>query len=145
MALIARLIPATGLALAFVLALYSCVPRPAARRAVMLPDTPAHLPISSGLVVGNTLYVAGAQAPGGGIGAETRGTLDKIKQVVETAGFSMSDVVAVDLYLADANDFAAVNEVYRTYFTDPKPARTPIQAGALINGALIEISAVAVK
>src|SRR5579875_2574853 len=110
------------------------------------------LPFSDGIVVGNTLYIAGQQGAdqsgklvAGGIGPQTRAALETIETVVKKAGFQMSDVVAVNVYLADIHDFAAMNEVYKTFFPNPKPTRTTVQVAALVNGARIEISAIAVR
>lgn len=115
------------------------------RRAVNPPGTPQGLPFSNGIQAGNTLYVAGTQSNArGDIKAETRGALENIRKIVEAAGFSMADVVSVNVYLADVKDFAAMNEVYKTFFPDPKPTRTTVQVAGLVNGARIEISAIAV-
>lgn len=126
---------------------YSCAQ---ARRAVNLSGTPG-LPFSDGIVSGHTLYVSGTQGTDRsgklepGVSAQTRAALETIRQVVEKAGFKMSDVVSVNVYLADIHDFAAMNKVYTTFFPNPKPTRTTVQAAALVNGAKIEISAIAVK
>lgn len=110
------------------------------------------LPFSDGIVAGNTLYVSGTQGAGsdgklapGGIGPQTRAALELIERVVKKAGFQMGDVVAVNVYLSDINDFGAMNKVYTTFFPTPKPTRTTVQVAALVNGAKIEISAIAVR
>jgi 2-iminobutanoate/2-iminopropanoate deaminase len=122
------------------------------RHAIHLTSHPGNLPFSDGIVVGNTLYIAGEQGTGGngklvagGIGPQTRAALEIIGRIATDAGFKMSDVVSVNVYLADIHDFAAMNEVYRTFFTDPKPTRTTVQVASLVNGARIEISAIAVR
>jgi len=124
-------------------------PRPAgaqSKKAVNPPGSPTNLPFSNGILVGNTLYVAGTQGTiSGDIKKETAGALDNIGKIVEAAGFSMADVVAVNVYLADVKEFGAMNEVYRQYFPDPKPTRTTVGVAQLIGGARIEISAIAVK
>ncbi len=120
-------------------------------RAVSLSGASQNLPFSDGIVAGNTLYVAGQQGTDSngklkeGITDQTETTLEHIRQVVTKAGFEMKDVVNVNVYLSDISDFAAMNKVYTTFFPSPKPARTTIQAAGLVNGAKIEISAVAVK
>ena len=58
-------------------------------------------------------------------------------------GLSLDKVVKCNVYLSDINDFAAMNEVYATYFTAPYPARTTIQAGALPGGITVEIECIA--
>ncbi len=111
-----------------------------------------NLPFSDGIVAGNTLYIAGQQgadASGklvpGGISAETKATLETIEKVVKKAGFELKDIVSVNVYLADINEFGEMNTVYKAFLPNPKPARTTIQAAALVNHARIEISAIAVK
>lgn len=117
----------------------------AQHQAVNPPGTPRGLPFSNGIRAGNTLYVAGTQSNArGDIQEETRGALENIKKIVQAAGFSMADVVSVNVYLADVHDFAAMNDVYKTFFPDPKPTRTTVQVAGLVNSARIEISAIAV-
>lgn len=110
------------------------------------------LPFSDGIVAGNTLYIAGQEgsdssgklAPGG-IRPETTAALDAVQRVVKAAGFELSDIVSVTVYLADIHDFPEMNNIYKKIMPDPKPARATIQAAALVNDARIEISAIAVK
>jgi 2-iminobutanoate/2-iminopropanoate deaminase len=111
-----------------------------------------NLPFSDGIVAGNTLYIAGQQgldASGklvpGGIGAETKATLETLEKVVKKAGFELTDIVSVNVYLSDINEFGDMNNVYKAFLPNPKPARTTIQAAVLVNHAHIEISAIAVK
>ncbi|MGH9403359.1 MAG: RidA family protein [Terriglobia bacterium] len=121
------------------------------RRAVNLPGTTQALPFSDAIVVGNSLYISGTQGTDrngkleSGIGDQTRAALETIHKLVTQAGFGMNDVVAVNVYLSDVHDFAAMNKVYTTFFPNPKPTRTTVQVAALVNGAKIEISAIAVK
>ncbi len=110
------------------------------------------LPFSDGIVVGNTLYIAGQEGTddsgklaAGGIGPETTATLENIQKVLKAAGFDLKDVVSVTVYLADIHEFPDMNKVYKSVMPDPKPARATIQAAALVNNARIEISAIAVK
>lgn len=77
------------------------------------------------------------------IKAATKQALENIKAILEEAGTSMDKVIKCTVFLADINDFAAVNEVYGQYFTDHKPARSAIQVGALPKGGLLEIEAIA--
>ena len=121
------------------------------RRAVSLSTTGQHLPFSEGIIAGKTLYVSGLQGTDAqgkleaGITAQTRAALENIRLVVTRAGFSMKELVAVNVYLSDIHDFAAMNKVYAAFLPDPKPARTTVQVAALVNGAKIEISAIAAK
>jgi 2-iminobutanoate/2-iminopropanoate deaminase len=121
------------------------------RKAVNL--SPARgLPFSDGIVAGNTLYVAGQEGTdasdklvAGGIAPETTAALANIQKVLQAAGFELKDVVSVTVYLADIHEFPDMNKVYKGVMPDPKPARATIQAAALVNGARVEISAIAVK
>jgi 2-iminobutanoate/2-iminopropanoate deaminase len=110
------------------------------------------LPFSDGIVVGNTLYVAGQEGTDdsgklvtGGIAAEATAALGNIQKVIKAAGFDLKDIVTVTVYLADIHEFGDMNKVYKSVLPDPKPARATIQAAALVNNARIEISAIAVK
>jgi 2-iminobutanoate/2-iminopropanoate deaminase len=110
------------------------------------------MPFSDGFVAGNTLYVAGQQGPdehgkvtGTDITLQTTNTIAAIKKVVEKAGFKMSDIVSVTVYITDLADVPAMNKVYIKEMPDPKPARATVQVAGLIGGAKIEISAIAVK
>ena len=134
-----------------VLALGSAQGRAPENRAVNLAGASQNLPFSDGIVAANTLYIAGQQGTDrkgklkNGISDQTQATLEHIEEVVDQAGFEMKDVVTVNVYLSDIADFAAMNKVYTTFFPNPKPARTTIQAAGLVNGAKVEISAIAVK
>jgi 2-iminobutanoate/2-iminopropanoate deaminase len=110
------------------------------------------LPFSDGIIAGNTLYIAGQEGTDessklaqGGIAAETKAALGNIEKVVKAAGFEMKDIVSVTVYLADIHDFPEMNKVYKSVLPDPKPARATIQAAGLVNGAKVEIAAIAVK
>jgi 2-iminobutanoate/2-iminopropanoate deaminase len=104
------------------------------------------------VIAGNTLYVAGQEGTDaasklvpGGIGPETKAALENIEKVLKAAGFELKDVVSVTVYLADIHEFPDMNKVYKGVLPDPKPARATIQAAALVNGARVEIAAIAVK
>jgi 2-iminobutanoate/2-iminopropanoate deaminase len=110
------------------------------------------MPFSEGVVAGNTLYVAGQQGPdshhkvtGTDITLQTTNAIAAVKKVVEEAGFQMTDIVSVTVYVTDVNEVAKMNDVYKKLMPDPKPARATVQVAALIGGAKIEISAIAVK
>ncbi len=107
--------------------------------------------LSQGRVVGNMLFVAGLKgslAPGQSadpdIAVQTKLALDAIQKVVEEAGFKMTDIVSVNVYLSDINDIDKMNEVYRKMIPDPKPTRVTVEVGRIRNGK-IEISCIAVK
>ena len=110
------------------------------------------LPFSDGIVAGHTLYVSGQQGTdregklkSGDITGQTQATLENIAHIVKQGGFQLKVIVAVNVYLADIHDFAAMNDVYKKFMPTPKPTRTTVQVGGLVNGARIEISAIAVK
>jgi 2-iminobutanoate/2-iminopropanoate deaminase len=110
------------------------------------------MPFSGGYVAGNTLYVAGQQGrdakgsvEGLDITAQTTNTIAAIKKVVDEAGFKMTDLVSVTVFVTSLEDVAKMNEVYKSLIPDPKPARATVQVAGLIGGAKIEISAIAVK
>ncbi|MGO9228609.1 MAG: RidA family protein [Bryobacteraceae bacterium] len=109
-------------------------------------------PYSPGVRAGDFIYVSGQvsvdpttnQAVLGDIKTETRQVLENIRHILEGCGASMADVVRCGVYLTDVKDFAAMNEVYREFFGETKPARTTISVPALpIAGAKVEIDAVA--
>jgi len=108
------------------------------------------LPFSSAVRVDNTLYLSGnlGNLPGtneliaGGIGPETRQTMENIKTVLEEFGSSMDQVVKCTVFLADINEWAAMNEVYRTFFSKP-PARSALGTSGLALGARVEIECIA--
>jgi 2-iminobutanoate/2-iminopropanoate deaminase len=110
------------------------------------------MPFSEGYVAGNTLYVAGQQGPdshgkvtGTDITLQTTNAIAAVKKVVQEAGFQMTDIVSVTVYITDLNDVEKMNEVYKKLMPDPKPARATVQVAGLIGGAKIEISAIAAK
>src|SRR5499426_302354 len=93
-------------------------------------------PYSQAIVEGDFIFVAG-QGPldpasrkyvPADVKAETHRTFANLKAILEAAGSSLDKVVKCNVYLRDIKDFAAMNEVYKTYFKSPYPARTTIQA-----------------
>jgi 2-iminobutanoate/2-iminopropanoate deaminase len=110
------------------------------------------MPFSDGYVAGNTLYVAGQQGPdangkvtGTDIALQTTNAIAAVEKVVKHAGFEMKDIVSVTVYITDLDDVPKMNEVYKKLMPDPKPARATVKVAGLIDGAKIEISAIAVK
>lgn len=81
----------------------------------------------------------------GDIAAQAQQSMKNVKAVVEAAGLSMNDVVKTTVLLADINDFAAVNEVYKSFFPGDFPARSSYAVRGLPKGAGVEIEAIAVK
>ena len=123
-----------------------------ARHAVASPHAPKAIgPYSAALRAGQLLFVSG-QVPfdpatgaliDGDIGAQTRRVLQNMGALLDAAGLSHAHVVRTTVFLADMDDFAAMNEVYREFFTDPYPARSTVQAARLPRNARIEIDAIA--
>ena len=108
-------------------------------------------PYSAALRAGQLLFVSG-QVPidpatgamvGGDIAAQARRALDNVGLLLSAAGLSSADVVRTTVFLADMNDFAAMNAIYATYFSEPYPARSTVQAARLPRDARIEIDAIA--
>lgn len=107
----------------------------------------------STIQVGNLVYTSGQipidPATGsfveGGIKEQTRQSLNNVKAILCEAGLSMSDVVKTTVFMADMNDFAAMNEVYAEFFVESYPARSAVAVKTLPKGALVEIEVVAFK
>jgi 2-iminobutanoate/2-iminopropanoate deaminase len=124
-------------------------------RAIVAEGAPKPVgPYSQALVVGDLVFCAGQipldPATGrlveGPIDVQTARVLENVTAVVEQAGSSLARVVKTTVFLADLDDFGAMNAVYARFFAaDPKPARTTIQAARLPAGARVEIEVVAVR
>ena len=114
---------------------------------------PTTLPFSEAVRVGDTLYLSGQIGikPGtldlapGGIEGEARQTLDNIRTTLEAHGYSLRDVVKCTVMLADIAEWAAFNEVYRSYFSPPYPARSALGTNGLALGARVEVECIAVR
>jgi len=122
------------------------------KQAVASPDAPKAIgPYSQAVRAGQLLFLSGqvpldpatGQIVTGDIAAQTRRVFDNLAAVLKAAGRSFDDVVRTTVYLADMNDFAAVNEVYGTYFTEPYPARATVQVARLQKDARVEIDVIA--
>ncbi len=81
----------------------------------------------------------------GGIKEQTRQALVNASHIMEEAGTDLNHVVKTTVYLSDMADFAAMNEVYATFFNEPYPARSAVAVKALPKGALVEIECIAAK
>ena len=124
------------------------------RKSIVTDKAPRPLgPYSQAVVEGDFIFLAGQGSSNpltgklelGDVRSETKRTFENIRAVLEAAGSSLDDVVKCNVYLRDINDFAAMNEVYATFFSAPFPARTTIQAGALPGGIAVEIECIAKK
>ena len=123
-------------------------------KAIATQNAPAAIgPYSQAIEANGTVYVSGqlgidpstGNFTEGGAVAQARQSLTNISNILKEAGLSMKDVVKVTVLLADINDFAAVNEIYKDFFEAPFPARSAFAVAALPKGGKIEIEAIAVK
>jgi 2-iminobutanoate/2-iminopropanoate deaminase len=109
------------------------------------------LPFSDAVRVGDLLFLSGqiGTPPGGmqvvpgGIRAEARQTLENIKATLEANGYTLKDVVKCTVMLADIAEWATFNEVYKSVFTAPFPARSAFGASGLALGARVEVECIA--
>ena len=122
------------------------------REAVSSCSAPTAIgPYSQAIRAGSLLFVSGQipidPAPGalvaGDIAAQTERVFKNLAAILEAAGASFDHVVRATVYLADMNDFAAMNDVYGTYFSAPAPARATVQAARLPRDARVEIDVIA--
>lgn len=83
--------------------------------------------------------------PEGGVKEQTRQSIMNARAILEEAGLALSNVVKTTVFLADMGDFAAMNEVYASFFTEPFPARSAVAVKTLPKGALVEIECIAAR
>jgi 2-iminobutanoate/2-iminopropanoate deaminase len=123
------------------------------KTAITTPKGKAIGPYSLGIAIGDLLFISG-QIPldagtgklvGGDVSAQARQSLENLKAVLEAAGLGFAHVVKTTIFLTDMADFAAVNEVYKGYVTEPYPARSTIAVGALPMAAKVEIEMIACR
>lgn len=122
---------------------------PEGKQVIMLPNAPKY-PFSSAIRAGGYLFLSGQ---GGfidgkgkkvkGIEAQTKQCLENIRQVLETAGSSLDDVVKVTIFLSKMTHYAKMNEVYQGYFPKDRPARSAAVTGLVIPDMLIEMECIA--
>lgn len=115
------------------------------------PSSMKRAPFSEAVRVGNMLYLSGilgldpsGKVIPGGIGEETRQTMENIKAALERYGSALDHVVKVTVMLADMGEWAAMNKVYIGYFPNHLPARSAFGTTGLALGARVEIECVAV-
>jgi len=109
-------------------------------------------PYSQAMRAGGFLFLSGQialdprteQLVGGDIKQQTRRVLENVKALLQAAGSSLNRVVKCTVFLADMNDFGAMNEEYGSFFQEEPPARTTVAASRLPRGALAEIDVIAV-
>ena len=110
-------------------------------------------PYSQAIKAGNFLFIAGQVSldPAtnefieGDIAAQTRRAMDNIMAILDNAGLGSEHVVKATVYLADMDDFAAMNEVYGTYFKETPPSRAAVEVARLPKDAKVEIDIIALS
>jgi 2-iminobutanoate/2-iminopropanoate deaminase len=124
------------------------------RHAVSTAGAPAAIgPYSQGIAVDGFVFCSGqigldpstGELVPGGVEQQAERALRNMTAVLDAAGLAMADVVKTTIFLADIDDFAAVNGVYARHMPDPPPARSTFAVGALPKGARVEIEAVAYR
>ena len=110
-------------------------------------------PYSQAIEINGTLYVSG-QVPfvpetmviiSEDVKEQTRQSLENVKSILESAGYTLNDVVKAGVFIKDMNDFVAINEVYAEYLGTVKPARACVEVARLPRDAKVEIEVIAVK
>jgi 2-iminobutanoate/2-iminopropanoate deaminase len=123
------------------------------KQAIITPKGKAIGPYSPGIASGDLVFLSG-QIPldsatgklvAGDVSAQARQSLENLKSVLEAAGLTFAHVVKTTIFLTDMADFAAVNEVYKGYVTEPYPARSTIAVAGLPLGAKVEIEMIAAR
>ncbi len=110
-------------------------------------------PYSQAIEVNGFVYASGqlpidpatGAFPEGGVQEQTRQSLLNVKAILEEAGLTLANVVKTTVYLADMGDFAAMNEIYSQFFSQPFPARSAVAVKALPKGAIVEVEVIAAR
>lgn len=110
-------------------------------------------PYSQAIEVNGFVYASGqlpidpatGAFPEGGVQEQTRQSLLNVKAILEEAGLTLASVVKTTVYLADMGDFAAMNEIYSQFFSQPFPARSAVAVKTLPKGALVEVEVIAAR
>ena len=120
-------------------------------KVISTKNAPAAIgPYSQALDMGGMVFVSGqipvdpaAGTMADDVRAQAAQSLTNLKSILAEAGLGMSDVIKTTVCLADLGDFAAVNEVYASFFSEPYPARSCVQVAAIPRGAKVEIECIA--
>ncbi len=124
------------------------------KQAIITAKAPAAIgPYSQAIEANGFVYASGqlpidpatGQFPDGGIKEQTRQSLLNAQAILKEAGLDLTNVVKTTVLLADIADFAAMNDVYAEFFTQPFPARSAFAVKVLPKGALVEIECIAAK
>lgn len=123
------------------------------KKVISTTDAPGAIgPYSQAIDTGSFVYASGqipinpttGEIPEG-ITAQTRQALSNVKAILKAAGLEMSNVVKTTVFLADMNDFGAMNEVYAQAFTEPFPARSAVAVKTLPKNVLVEVEVIALR
>ena len=124
------------------------------KKIIATGSAPAALgPYSQGVDGGSVVITSGqlglipatGEFAEGGVAGQTRQSLENVKAVLAQAGLGMENIIKTTVFLNDMNDFAAMNEVYATFFPADPPARSAVEVARLPKDALVEIEAIAVR
>lgn len=124
------------------------------KKVVASPKAPKAIgTYSQAIIADNTIYVSGqlpidpatGEMVGNDFKAQATMVFTNLRNILEEGGYTMSDAVKVTVYLQDLANFAALNEVYAQFFTEPYPARVAFQVAALPKASMIEVDMIAVK
>lgn len=121
------------------------------KQVVSTPSAPGAIgPYSQAVQFGGFIFTSGQLGLnpesgefGEGVQEQTRLALNNVKAILEAAGSGLDQVVKTTVFLKDMNDFAAVNEIYGSFFAQPYPARSAIEVARLPKDGLVEIEAIA--
>ena len=145
-----RIVAAVLLMVVFTGCSYRC----AFREIISSPGAPAAIgPYSQAVRVGDRLYLSGqlgldpatGKLAGEGFEAQARQALENQRAILETAGFSLKDVVQCQVFLTDMNHYPAFNAIYKEYFDKDFPARAVLEVSRIPSDGLVEIMMVAVR
>lgn len=123
-------------------------------KAIQTEKAPAAIGPYSQAIEANGMVFASGQLPidpatgefaEGGVKEQTRQSLTNASNILQSAGLSLANVVKTTVFLADMADFAAMNEVYSTFFKEPYPARSAVAVKTLPKGALVEVECIAAR
>ena len=120
---------------------------------VVTSKAPAAIgPYSQGIDIGNLVFTSGQLPLNKDTGemeteikAATKASLSNVKAILAEAGLTMDNVIKTTVFISDMNNFAAMNEVYATFFGETAPARSCVEVARLPKDVLVEIEAVAVR
>lgn len=123
------------------------------RKAITANNLPSAGPYSHAVESGGLVFLSGQTPFDPATGKLVEGDIEKqtiqcfnnLKTVLKEAGLTLENVIKVNVFLTDMNDFSAMNEIYKTMFSSPYPARSTVEVSALPLGAKIEIELIAEK